>query len=157
MDKYFTLLDEAYSKGIKIKENRCFKSNADAIINGNVIGLSKNLETTTEKQCALAEELAHYDFNVGNILDQSDTRSRQQEYRARKRIVFRFIKLDDFISAFENHIANFHELAEFFNVTEKFLTEALHIYKQHYGPYTTHKNYLISFDPLYICKKFEID
>ena len=40
------------------------------------IGIDKNLKTTKEKACVLAEELGHYHTSSGDILDQSNVASR---------------------------------------------------------------------------------
>lgn len=155
MNEYEELLERAHEKGIRIKEKRRFRSDADALINGNVIGLSENLETQVEKKCALAEELSHHDYNVGNIIDNKKTQSRQQEYRARKQAIFDMIHPEDLIRAFEYHVSDFYELADYLAVTEKFLKEALATYKQHYGPYLTYNDYVIWFDPLFVGQSFE--
>ena len=42
--KYEALLQEAASKDIYIIENADFDSSADALINGDVIGLNKNIK-----------------------------------------------------------------------------------------------------------------
>lgn len=154
MEKYYELLDKAYEQGFRIKEKRCFKSDAEALINRNVIGLSEKLQTQAEKKCALAEELSHFDNNVGNILDMKDTKARQQEYRARKEAIFDIIKPEDLIRAFEHHISNFFEMAEYLEVTEKFLYEALSVYKQHYGQIMMYEDYMISFEPFYVAQNF---
>ena len=154
MEKYYELLDRAYKKGIQIKEKRHFKSDAEALINCNVIGLSEKLQTQIEKKCALSEELSHFDHNVGNILDMKDTKARQQEYRARKEAIFDMIKPEDLIRAFEHHVSNFFEMAEYLEVTEKFLHEALSVYKQHHGQIMMYEDYMISFDPFYVAQNF---
>ena len=154
MEKYYELLDKAHDQGFRIKEKRRFKSGAEALINRNVIGLSEKLQTQTEKKCALAEELSHFDHNVGNILDMKDTKARQQEYRARKEAIFDIIKPEDLIRAFEHHVSNFFEMAEYLEVTEKFLQEALSVYKQHYGRIMMYEDYMISFEPFYVAQNF---
>ena len=57
---YESLLNEASTNDICVVENANFESQADGLINGNVIGLNKNIPTTTKKACILAEELGHY-------------------------------------------------------------------------------------------------
>lgn len=47
------------------------------------------------------------------------------------------------------------ELAEYLEVTEEYLLEALEYYKQKYGPYVTLGNYTILFEPLKIIKMFD--
>lgn len=47
--RYDTLLDEADSDNIYIVENAEFKSRADGLINGNVIGLNRNINSNRKK------------------------------------------------------------------------------------------------------------
>lgn len=154
MNKLNKLLDKAYSNGIEIIENFELESDADAMLNDDVIGLSPKVQTQVAAKCALAEELSHFDHNVGNILDMKDTKARQQEYRARKEAIFDMIKPEDLIRAFEHHISNFFEMAEYLEVTEKFLYEALSVYKQHYGQIMMYEDYMISFEPFYVAQNF---
>ena len=62
---YNILLEEATQRDIHIIENAEFESSSDGLINGNVIGLNKNLQTYTQKACVLAEELGHYHTSAG--------------------------------------------------------------------------------------------
>lgn len=155
MNKLDELLDRAYDYGLEILENYELESDADALLYYDVIGLSPNVQTQVEKKCALAEELSHYENNVGNILDMKDTKSRQQEYRARKKAIFELITPDDLVQAFEYRVNNLYEMAEFLEVTEKFLVEALSVYKQHYGNIMNYEDYIISFEPFYVAQDFE--
>lgn len=155
MNKLDELLDRAYDYGLEILENYELESDADALLYYDVIGLSPNVQTQVEKKCALAEELSHYENNVGNILDMKDTKSRQEEYRARKKAIFELITPDDLVQAFEYRVNNLYEMAEFLEVTEKFLVEALSVYKQHYGNIMNYEDYIISFEPFYVAQDFE--
>ena len=152
MKKYDKLLDEAFENGIKIKDKRCFNSNAKALIAGKVIGLSEELETTAEKKCALSEELAHFDIGGGDILGlKSDINASRIEYRARKKAVFDMVAPEDFIDAYKNGVQNFYDFADFLNITTDFLEETIKIYKQTYGNFLKVGDYYIMFDPLGIC------
>lgn len=154
MSRYDALLDRALEEGIIVKEDRSFESDADGLIHGNVIGLSDKLQTQTEKACVLAEELSHYRYNVGNILDINDCESRKQEYKARKRMVFELVPLEKLIEAYEAGVQTRFELAEFLDVTEKFAQEALDIYFDHYGEFEIVEDYCLYFDPLMVVKRF---
>ena len=152
MEKYNQLLDKAFENGIKIKDKRCFDSDAKALIVNNLIGLSEELETTAEKKCVLSEELAHYELGGGCILDiENDINASRSEYRAMKKAVFDVIKPYDFIEAYKNGVKDQFELADFLNVPIDFLDEAIKIYRQTHGDFLKVGDYLICFNPLGIC------
>ena len=78
---YETLLKEADSLGLVVKEKPLQYNNGR--IKGNRIAIRKDIETTNEKACVLAEELGHHYTAAGNILDQSTATNRKQEMRGR--------------------------------------------------------------------------
>ena len=113
--------------------------------NGN-IAIHKSL-TSVEKSCILAEELGHHYTTVGDILNQEDARNRKQELLARLWAYNKQIGLRGIISAYEAHLTEIHEVAEFLEVTPEFLSDALQCYRSKYSPYTTVDNYIIFFEP----------
>lgn len=145
--KYETLLQEATSDNIYIIENADFKSDADALINGDVIGISKNVKSYRERVCVLAEELGHYYTTVGNILNQSKENNRKQEAQARIWAYDSVIGLDGIILAYRKGCCNLHEMAEELEVTEKFLSDTLERYSVKYGANVKYGNYEIEFVP----------
>ena len=78
---YETLLTKACNEGLIVKEKPLKYNNGR--IKGKRIAIRKDLETSAEKTCVLAEELGHHYTSVGNILDQSDPNNRKQEILAR--------------------------------------------------------------------------
>lgn len=122
--------------------------------NGN-IAIEKKL-TATEKACILAEELGHHYTSSGNILDLTVTQNRKQERRARIWAYNKQIGLRGLIKAQEYGCRNRYEIADFLEVTEQFLEEAINCYHEKYGLYTTVDNYIIYFDPLAVLKITEI-
>lgn len=110
------------------------------------IAIHKSL-TTVEKSCILAEELGHHYTTVGNILDQNNSGNRKQELRARLWAYNNQIGLRGIIRAYEAHITELTEVAEFLEVTPEFLFDALQCYRGKYSPYTTIDNYAIFFEP----------
>ena len=64
---YEDLLIEADMSNLIVKEKPLI--NNDGLISGNRIAIRKNIATTTEKACVLAEELGHHYTTTGNILD----------------------------------------------------------------------------------------
>ena len=105
-------------------------------------GLSSN-----EKSCILAEELGHHYTTVGNILDQSSVSNRKQELRARMWAYNKLIGLLGIVKSYEHGGRSLYDMAEYLEVTEEFLKDALERYRQKYGMYTVVDNYIIYFEP----------
>lgn len=120
----------------------------------NRVAIRRNIPTT-EKACVLAEELGHYYTTTGDILDQSKVENRKQEFRARLYAYNKMIGLIGIIRAYEHGCRNFYEIAEYLEVTEEFLQEALSAYRSKYGICKELDNYIIFFVPqLAILRKF---
>lgn len=115
-------------------------------IKGNKIAIRRNL-STKEKGCVLAEELGHYYTTVGNILDQSDTMNRKQELRARLWAYDKMIGLEGIVKSYQHGCRNLYETAEFLDVTERFLKDALIAYQSKYGINVEYGNYVVTFIP----------
>lgn len=153
MNKYEQLLSSS-DKSIIIIEKQ-FKSKAKGLCKGNKIGISKDIDTSIEKACVLAEELGHHYTSVGNIIDLSSVQNRKQERQARLWAYNKQIGLSGIIRAFNRGCKNSHEIAEYLEVTEEFLCEAIECYKNKYGICATIDNYIIYFIPnLTVGEKF---
>lgn len=140
-------MQEAASDNIYIVEDADFKSDADALINGDVIGISKNVKTNRKRACVLAEELGHYHTTVGNILEQNNDRNRKQEQQARLWSYNKLIGLNGIINSYRHGCRNLAEMAEYLDITEEFLMEAIQKYHSKYGIFTKIDNYAIYFEP----------
>ena len=145
MKNYETLLDEACENGITVKEKPLISSNGR--IKGKKIAIRKDIDTDAEKACTLAEELGHYHTTVGDIMDMSDAWNRKQERQARLDGYNRLIGLKGLISAFEHGYRNWHDTAQYLDVTEEYLRECIDCYRDKYGMITTVDNYWIMFIP----------
>lgn len=115
----------------------------------NRIAIHHKIPTTIEKSCILAEELGHYYTTSGNILDQSDTANRKQEFKARLWAYNKQIGLMGLIRAFESGCRTWDETADYLQVSEEFLHEAVECYRSKYGVYVEIDNYLVYFIPVY--------
>ena len=142
---YEALLDEAHQEGLIVKEKLLKYNNGR--IKGKRIAIRKDIETSAEKTCVLAEELGHHHTSVGNILDMNDMRNRKQERQARLWGYNKLIGLTGIITAFRAGCQNRHEIAEMLNVTEEYLQECIDCYRDKYGVYTEIDNYIIYFIP----------
>ncbi len=144
MTTYEDLLFEADSNGLVIREKELLAYNGR--IKGNRVAINRNL-TETEKKCIMAEELGHYYTGHGDILDQSFISNRKQELHGRVYAYNKLVGLFGIIEAYRHHCRNLHEMAEYLDVTEEFLSDSLGYYKGKYGHHTVTDNYIIFFEP----------
>lgn len=142
---YEILVSEASDSGLTVKEKPLKYNNGR--IKGNKIAIRKDLETSSQKACVLAEELGHHYTTVGNILDQADTGNRKQERRARLWAYDKLIGLHGIIEAFEHGCRNRYEIAEYLDVTESFLLDTIAVYREKYGVCKCFQNYVVYFEP----------
>lgn len=151
--KYIDLLKEAEKEGIEIIENSRI-GRLKGLYVDNTITLNTSIETESDKKGILAEELGHYYTSYGDIRDQSKVENRKQEKRARAWGYERLIGIIDLVNAFKDGVRNRFELAEYLDVTEDYIEDALNHYKQKYGLYYKIDNYTVYFDPLIILEEF---
>lgn len=146
---YEKLLREAEQQGVDIYEVPMTES-IKGLYGENIIWINKKIESQTERACVLAEELGHHVTSAGHILDQSCILNRKQEQRARRWAFEKLVPLTSLIEAFKSGVRTRFELAEYLNVTETFLGQALQYYKNKYGLYKKVDQYTILFEPLLI-------
>lgn len=144
---YEELLQESLEQNLIVKEmdlpgykGRIYK---------NRVAIRKNM-TTAEKSCVLAEELGHHHTTVGNILEQTDVSNCKQERLARLWAYNKQIGLSGIIQGYRAHCRSCYDLAEYLEVSEDFLQEALECYREKYGVYTELDGYVIYFEPCLI-------
>ncbi|RKJ19169.1 ImmA/IrrE family metallo-endopeptidase [bacterium D16-50] len=116
------------------------------LIDGRNIAIKKDM-TETEKKCVMAEELGHYYTATGEILDQSSVSNRKLELRGRAFAYNKLVGLTGIVGAYKHGCASLTESAEYLDVTEEFLAEALNYYKAKYGKGARIDNYMIYFEP----------
>lgn len=141
---YDELLISAENEGLIVKEKPI--KGTDGRIFGNRVAIRQNIPTT-QKACALAEELGHHHTSAGNIINLEDTRNAKQEHVARVWSYNKMIGLSGIIQAYKRHCFNSCEMAEYLDVTEEFLQEALEYYRQKYAPCIKMDGYYIIFEP----------
>lgn len=151
---YERLHKEAAHQGISIYE-KPLPARLKGLYADNVIWINRNIPTTIEKTCILAEELGHYHTTDGDIIDQTNIQNRKQERRAREWGYEQLVPLSGIVEAYYAGISGRHDLAEFLEITESYLQEAINRYKDKYGPYYSIERYTIFFDPLRVMEIFE--
>lgn len=91
------------------------------------VWINKNM-SANKKACILAEEIGHYETTSGDILDQTDTGNRKQELIARKWAYEKLIPVEAIQTAINNGYTEIWNIAEFLEVDEAFLKDALQYY-----------------------------
>ena len=137
----------AEKEGIDIYEYQMPSSKLKGLYSDGIVILSDAIGTEAEKDCILAEELGHYSTNYGNIINNT-TNATKQEKIARTWAYNQLVSFIDLIDAFKYGCRNRFEICDYLNITEKFLDEALSIYKEKYGVYHVLDNYILYFEPL---------
>lgn len=134
--------DIIFNNGIELI-NYDFKSdNIKAMCSDNIIALNSKLTDRREKICILTEELAHLKLSVGDITDDP-----KEELKARRMAHNALIGLKGIIASYEYGCLNKYEIADFLEVTESFLEEAINWYRAKYGVSVTFRGYEIRFIP----------
>lgn len=141
---YNDLLIEADSNNLITKEKHL--SAYDGRIKGNRIAIRKGL-LEAQKKCVLAEEIGHFRTSSGNILDQRNISDKKQESHARVWAYNKLIGLTGIINSYKHGCTSLYEIADYLEVTEEFLSEALQHYKNKYGTHVKIDNYIILFEP----------
>lgn len=147
MNKYEELLDDAVAADIDVDEDFPLQGRMLGVYMDNHIALSNRLKTSAEKASILAEELGHHYTSFGNILDPSDLGNRKQEHQTRMWSYKRLLSLQHLVDVYLHGYHQFHEVAEYLEVTEEFLRDAVEGYRSKYGVYTTCGDYYIIFEP----------
>ena len=142
---YERLLDKARVHGLTVREFPFVFY--DGLIKGRKIGIRKSIETSAQKADVLAEEIAHHQYNVGDILDQSVTENRKQEHQARGHAYDDRFGLPGIIRAYNAGCRTQYEISEYLGVSESFLKEAVEHYISKYGESVVYERYTITFIP----------
>ena len=151
---YDELLIQANLEGLKVKEKPL--QSGDGRILNNRIAIRRDIKTTIEKSCVLAEEIGHYRTGSGDITRLDTVSNQKQEYRARMMGYDIKIGLSGIICAFERGVQSKAEMADYLDVTEEYLIAALDAYRKKYGKYVSFEKYTISFEPYFsVYKSFE--
>lgn len=132
---------------IEIEEtNRLPKFQPGFYINGKIY-INRNLSETRKAE-VLFEELAHHKLTYGNILDQSKWINRKFENYARRHGFEAALPLRIIVEAHHYGVSSLYELADYVQLSEKYIVEILEHYKQKHGLTTRYGKCVIQFEPL---------
>ena len=147
MNTYETLQNKARKKDIEVIDYPFSSEKIKGLYCDGTIAIRKDIPTQAEKSCVLAEELGHHYTSSGDILNQNIVANRKQEFRARVYGYNLLIGLRGILQAYEAGCRNLYEMAEYLEVTEEYLKEALECYRKKHGVFATLDNYAIYFEP----------
>lgn len=106
---------------------------------GDEIFINSNRNSVTKYE-VLLEELAHHATTVGDITAQDSHDKVKQEKYARSIAHQEAVPLDGLITCFEEQLWTVDEMAEYFNVSAKYLLEAIEIYRGKFGQLFKYKD-----------------
>ena len=150
-EKLLDLAEEKYGLTVKEKPLRYY----DGLIRGKKVAIRKDLKTTRRKAEILSEEIGHAATSTGDITDYSCPNNWKQEVCARTVGYRLMISPDDLIEAYNAGCVNCFEISEFLEVSEDYLKEAIERFRQIYGVYQKHGNYVIVYEPCLGVIKFQ--
>lgn len=139
LDAIAASVEEKYS----IEYKRDMPDKLDGLCVGRTILINANKPVQIQAQ-ALAEELAHQNTTIGNIIKQDSIAEKKQEHKARRIAYESIIPLDSLITSYWKSNDEY-ELAENLDVSQLFLEEALEHYRIKYGTVLEVDNQLINF------------
>ncbi|WP_204193075.1 ImmA/IrrE family metallo-endopeptidase [Staphylococcus sp. GDY8P47P] len=132
---------------IEVKETDVMPNDLHGLWLGDLILIKRNLSETRKAE-VLYEELAHHKLTYGNILDQSKDINRKFENYARRHGYEAALPLRIIVEAHNYGVSSLYELADYVQLSEKYIVEILGHYKQKHGLTTRYGKYVIQFEPL---------
>ena len=133
LSKLEELEEEARAEGLLIDTVDFSSDRIKGLYYDGCIALSKKLPSSMERTAVIAEELGHYHTSVGDILDQNIAGNRKQERQARAWGYRKLISLSDLISAYEAGYTMLYDIAEFLNLPEDYISDAIQYFQEVYG------------------------
>lgn len=144
LDPFEEQLVKAEKENLSVHE-KPFKT-FDGLIVDNDIYLRSGM-LVIQKSCVLSEERGHYHTGTGDILDQTNPNNSKLEMKGRKWAYDDRVGLFGLLRAYKDGRKTLYEMAQFLNVTEEFLKEALEAYRLKYGTGVRFDEYFIMFEP----------
>lgn len=151
LNPYEKQLVKAENENIRVFE-RSFNT-YDGRIKGNRIYIRKGMPIL-KSACVLSEEIGHYHTCSTDILDQSNSNNRHLEEKGRRWAYNDMIGLFGLVKAYKYGCNSLYDMAQYLNVSEEFLGDALRSYRAKYGTGVRFNEYFVSFEPQLIIYEF---
>ncbi len=100
------------------------------------------------------EDHGKYDVETIEVQAHKSTESKQERI-ARAWGYKKLVGITKLIDAFKYGVKNRYELAEYLQVTEEYIEDALKFYKEKHGLYYKIDNYVVYFEPLAVMEVWE--
>lgn len=126
MNHLIELYNIAEDEDLTVKEYP-LEYNLKGLYKNNKIIIKKGM-SNIEVKCVLAEEIGHHYLTVGNIIDENKITNKKQEKLARKWAYHKLIPVDKLKKGIQEGNKELYNLAEYLEVTEDFLKDALEEY-----------------------------
>ena len=141
---------------IEVRETDVMPNDLHGLWLGDLILIKRNLSETRKAE-VLYEELAHHKLTYGNILDQSKWINRKFENYARRHGFEAALPLRIIVEAHHYGVSSLYELADYVQLSEKYIVEILGHYKQKYGYSARYGKYVIQFESLRVFEYKDIE
>lgn len=146
MTAYEKLLIKAEDLGIRVREIDFGTDEECGYYNNNKILINSRI-SEQQKKIVLAEELGHHFKTYGDICDQNKLENIKQENIARRKGFEFILEPLDLVYAYRCGCKSIHEIAEFYDISEKKLNEILIDFKKQYGLGKKFDKYYVTFQP----------
>lgn len=157
MNNYNRLIKIAESLNLDVIDNFEFEyEKQKGCIVDQAITLSKNIKTESEKTCILAEEIAHYKVNYGDITNLKLQINKNRELRAHKYAIQMLVPFMDIVRAVIKlqDEASIYSVALELGVTESFLKESIDLYQRIYSGSFDYCGYHVQISPFRVTNNF---
>ncbi|MBF2440384.1 hypothetical protein [Listeria seeligeri] len=115
-----------------------------AIIRKNVVHLNPAL-TESQLKCTIVEEVMHWQYTAGDIVDLHSISDIKQEKFARRKAHEYLLSIETLALCYDLGYRSYYDVACFLNITESFLVEAVENYREKYGLMHHTGNFIINF------------
>ncbi|MBC6133489.1 toxin [Listeria booriae] len=99
--------------------------------NGHI--LLEKRQSIRDKKIIVMEEIQHHKSSVGTIIDETNINNKKQENFARNLVYDNFITIATIIHCHNQGFVYYYEVAEYLNLPEEFIQDAVEYYRLKYG------------------------
>jgi hypothetical protein len=154
MNRYERLMSE--NQNLDIYDTYKLQGSFKGVYSDGIIAIDKDVAPINKIEL-LAEEISHHKLTYGNITDQTKFINRKFERYAVRDSYECALPLHKFIEAYNHNVSNLFELADYVQLSERYVLDVIEHYKLKYGLSTFCGDYLIRFEPLEVFKYTNFD
>ena len=132
LSKLYQIYEEMYQKGHSLFDYRLTDNKAATIkLNGEyaIFIDTDKMESIADELCIVAHEYGHCETGATHYISSPFDLVCKHEYKADKWAIHKILPIEDIKKAMLSGCTEVWQLAEYFNVTERFLKRAIQIYQ----------------------------